>query len=342
MAAAETELAEVVDDEDTNTAMVGDEEIQTAISETQTYRPDQESSLQPKDDNEDEVPSPSAASDGTSEQKAEQKGGYETTIELPRDILTGWVLMEVSGKWDKMSRASTFCILFGVVFSWGAQFTVFASLIVGTIEGFLNDFEVSFSGTDFLYNLVAISSLFMYLWRDVMAYYNSVWYYVGIKEKEHLEAHHVGNMGNLAGGAMKNIAHLDAKKMAKSLTGETAQNLLSFGKFRVFLVASFVLYAGFALYSLVEIAATDGITDKLEVAINIFFVLEIDDWACDLFILGPGILDDADFDVDVVLPQTEEEHAKSTEKQLKWITGLLMGSILACYGFSYYHVALKD
>lgn len=75
-------------------------------------------------------------------------------------------------------------------------------------------------------------------------------------------------------------------------------------------------------------------------AIQIFFVLEIDDWACELFVLGPGVLEDGEFDVDVVLPENEEDHAKSVEKNLKWITALLVISIVACYGMSYYHVAL--
>merc|ERR1712218_44022 len=112
---------------------------------------------------------------------------------------------------------------------------------------------------------------------------------------------------------------------------------------RLLMIMSFVLDAGFALYSLVEIAATDtGITDKLEVAIQIFFVLEIDDWACELFILRTGVLEDEQFDVDVKLPQNNEEREKSVEKNLKWITALLSLSILACYAMSHYHVALKE
>ena len=159
--------------------------------------------------------------------------------------------------------------------------------------------------------------------------------------------HHSGlnlSARRLAGDAIKNIAKIDARKITGALTGETASNLLSFTQFRVFLVATFVLYTGFALYSLVEIAATDtGITDKLEVAINIFFVLEIDDWACELFVIGPGVLDDEEFDIDLVLAgEDEESHAKSVEKQLKCRSGLLVLSILACYGMSYYHVVLEN
>merc|ERR1719295_112867 len=127
--------------------------------------------------------------------------------------------------------------------------------------------------------------------------------------------------------------------MAGALKGDKATKLLSFTPLKVFLVSTFVLYAGFALYSLVEIANTDsGITDKLEVAINIFFVLEIDDWACELFVLGPGVLDDDDFDIDITIAESEEEYAKDVESSLKWRSGLLVVSILLCYAMSYYHV----
>merc|ERR1719295_1234715 len=116
--------------------------------------------------------------------------------------------------------------------------------------------------------------------------------------------------------------------MAGALKGDKATKLLSFTPLKVFLVSTFVLYAGFALYSLVEIANTEsGITDKLEVAINIFFVLEIDDWACELFVLGPGVLDDDDFDIDITIAESEETHTKNVEKRLKWITFLLLSSI---------------
>lgn len=230
--------------------------------------------------------------------------------------------------------------MFGFGFSWFAQFTVFGSLIGSTIESFFGEFEWNFEDSDFVYNLVAICALFMYLWNDVMAYYNSVWYYVSLKEKQLKTGFNLSGR-RIVGDAVHNIANMDASKIAGALTGDTMTNLVSFGLFRGFLIATFVLYAGFGLYSLVEIAATEGITDKLEVAVNIFFVLEIDDWACSLFVLGPGVLDDDDFDVDVVL-EDEDDHTKGIERRLKWITSLLVISILASYATSYYHVVLED
>jgi len=298
-----------------DTELVGYDEVQTAIQETATpesAQPPAEEAKEQTGDGDappDDAPPPS----GSAEPK-----GYETTLELPRDILTAYILIRMNGTWDKLSIVGKSCIMVGFVFSFLAQFTVFGSLITGTVYQFVNEYEVDFDGKNFLYNLVSIAALFMYLWKDVMAYYNSVWFYVKMQEKEHLDL------------------------TPQALTAASPGKLLSFGQFRVFLVATFVLYAGFALYSLVEIAAEESIADKLEVAINIFFVLEIDDWACELFVLGPGVLDDDDFDVDVTLKENDETHTKNVEKRLKWITFLLLSSIAGCYGTSYYHVALED
>ena len=158
---------ETVEPEDVTTKIsMKDDEIQHAIQETDSNRPD-ENKEEPEDmDMDSAPPSPSAVST--------EPGGYETTLELPRDVLTAYILIRLNGTWDKLSTWSKGCIAFGFCFSWFAQFTVFASLITDTVLSFWGEFEVSFSGEDFLFNLVAISALFMYLWKDLMAYYNSV------------------------------------------------------------------------------------------------------------------------------------------------------------------------
>lgn len=240
----------------------------------------------------------------------EVQKGYETTIELPRDILTAFILIRLNGTWDKLSKISRICVTFGFAFSFFAQSATFSLLIHETIDHFLDDFYLDLNGSDFVANLVAICALFMYLWKHVMANYNSVWFYVSLEEKKYL-----------------------SQPMSKA----KAKKLLSIGRFRLFLIGSFVLYAGFAMYSLVEIAVTEGITDKLEVAINVFFVLEIADWACELFVLGTGLLDDDEFDIVVVL-ENERGHAKSVEKNLKRVTTLLILSILLCYAITYFNI----
>merc|ERR1719419_692353 len=109
----------------------------------------------------DAPPSPTGSS------KAESENHYETTIELPRDILSAYILLHTTGTWPKLSKLGKGCILSGFAFSFFAQFAVFGSLITTTIYEFVEDFEVDFDGKNFLYNLVSICALFVYLWKDV-------------------------------------------------------------------------------------------------------------------------------------------------------------------------------
>ena len=267
--------------------------------------------------------------------------GYETTIELPHDILTAYILIRINGTWDKLSRCAKFCFIFGFGFSWFAQFAVFGSLITETIDHFFDDFALDLKGQNFVANLVAICALFLYLWRDVMTHYNSVWSYINMVEKKNRTGFFLSGR-RILGDAMKTMKDLDGARKLSSPPGspswgETAAKLISIGQFRVFLICTFVLYGGFALYSLVTIAVTEGMTDKLEVAINIFFVLEIDDWACELFVLSTGLIDEDDFHVDIVLAD-EKGHTKSVGRRLKWITFLLITSILSCYAVTYFNV----
>ena len=270
---------------------------------------------------------------------SQHSNNHEFTLELPRDILTAYIVIRLNGTWKRLTPISKACILFGLIFSFSVQFTVFASFIHSSVMGFIDGFVVSTTGEDLWYNLVAISSLFMYLWKDVMAYYHSVWFYLNIEEKQHHSGFHL-SARRLTKEAME-------KGITKTFKKDKATELIAFGQFRVFLIAMFVLYIGFALYSLVAIAASshEGLADELSVAINIFFVLEIDDWACELFVIGPGVLRDYQFDIDVVVPMDNEEEqgaTKSVERKLKITTTFLMVSVASCYAMSYYHIAFKD
>merc|ERR1712176_1048198 len=90
------------------------------------------------------------------------------------------------------------------------------------------------------------------------------------------------------------------------------------------LLLNLVLYCGYGLYSLIAIGNTvSTLVDKMNIAIQIFFVLEIDDWSCLLFILLPGVLCDDDFDVKVVLHETHEDAEKRVQTRL-WVTTLLL------------------
>lgn len=271
--------------------------------------------------------------------------GLPMTIELPRDILTAYILCRLSakGRWKALSKISRACVLFGLIGSYVMQFAVFFSF-VGNLD--FDSFSTGdTSGGDFWFNLIAIAALFMYLWKDVIAFYNSVWFWIGrvekdrdiqtfskIKNLKNIKNVNIKEIGHDMKEKMKNVTHLNREKLSTMYEG------VEFWQFRLGLIAVFVLYGGYALYSLLAIGNYNGdLVDKISVAVQIFFILEIDDWACSLFILGPGLLDDADFDVEVIMPgETKDDENKRIQRRLLSTTVILVASILIVYTFSNY------
>eukprot|EP01083_Nonionella_stella_P101328 287120_1 len=256
---------------------------------------------------------------------------YEMLIELPRDILTAYMLIHLSGRWDQISRRSRACVWFGVIFAYGMQWAVFFSFI-GDLD--FDNFSVgTTTSEDWWFNLVAIGALFMYLWKDVIAFYNSVWFWVGRVERDR-------NFRTFS--KLKNFTSLrkiqsGLSRMKKKKDMARVFEEAAFWKYRCLLISVFVLYGGFGLYSLVSIGNNNqGLVDKMNVAIQVFFVLEIDDWACSLFILNPGVLDDNEFDVSIMLNETAQEAAKRIERRLLFTTIILVTSILSVYVLSNY------
>ena len=216
------------------------------------------------------------------------------------------------------------------------QFLVFGSF-VGNLD-FANFSTGDTAGQDWWFNLIAIAALFMYLWKDVIAFYNSVWFWIGRKEEES------GVDTNILSKVKDTVTNPkeQMKKMADTVIHPRDQakkvyESMSFLQFRLGLIAVFVLYAGYALYSLLAIGNYNGdLVDKMSVAIQVFFVLEVDDWACALFILNPGVLDDKDFDQEVMVEVDE----KRIPRRLLSTTVILIVSILFVYALSNYQAVV--
>eukprot|EP01084_Bolivina_argentea_P301363 519900_1 len=282
----------------------------------------------------------------------EDEYGTEMIIELPRDILTAYILTRLGGRWKLLSRTSKICVLFGLIASYAIQFAVFFSFI-GDLD--FDNFRVGdTTAKDFWFNLIAIATLFIYLWRDVIMFYNSVWFWIGRVEKEKNFStfsklknikniskgiKQIKNIKNIGNVSLDNIKALSIQNIRKHSYARKIYEGSEFWQFRLALISVFILYGGYALYSLIAIGNTNtGLIEKMDVAIQIFFVLEIDDWACALFILGPGVLDDDEFDVSIVLNETNEDSTKRIQRRLLATTLLLMFSIIGVYILSNYKV----
>lgn len=105
------------------------------------------------------------------------------------------------------------------------------------------------------------------------------------------------------------------------------QNCL-FIQFRILIIGVFVLYFMLTVYSLVQIANTDGLADKLEASLAIFFLLEVDDWAYELFFGQNGLLDDEQFDVEFELENIDIEiRQKDVDERVFMFNTLLTNKI---------------
>lgn len=57
-------------------------------------------------------------------------------------------------------------------------------------------------------------------------------------------------------------------------------------------------------------------------------MLEVDDWAYELFIAQADILDDDEFDVVIVVQKNKEEIWKEKQKKLAWTFSIVVSSIM--------------
>ena len=90
------------------------------------------------------------------------------------------------------------------------------------------------------------------------------------------------------------------------------------------------LYVGLTCYSLLSIPSAESLVEKLEVSLSIFFVLEVDDWAYELFIAQANLLDDEEFDVEVIVKKDREGFVR---RQQKHLATTLIVVLLSIWGF---------
>lgn len=158
------------------------------------------------------------------------------------------------------------------------------------------------------YNIISISVLFIYMFRDLGGYV-LVWQCAGkIERQQNIEYNpfHRSRLQDI--GAIVDVRRWDYHNLdpTKVEWRKHRQNLI-FIHIRILIIGVFTLYFMLTVYSLVQIAVTDGLADKLEASLAIFFLLEVDDWAYELFFGQNGLLDDAQFDVEFDLEHIDIE-----------------------------------
>mmetsp|Transcript_22511 Transcript_22511/g.36012 ORF Transcript_22511/g.36012 Transcript_22511/m.36012 type:complete len:433 (+) Transcript_22511:28-1326(+) len=286
----------------------------------------------------------------------------KVTIELPRDVLTAFFLLRLPrdksrgidpkslkrgeqyplpAYWEDYALYGKVCLWLSVLIPYGIQWYVLCTLL-GELADNWEEFS-TLNNNDPWFNTTAFSVLFLYMWKDLASFYYSVWYYI-----KYLQEKSGGITKNLTHAAsagaeitkqatkthVADVSHVSVAEVATEAV-EEVKTAIKFIEFRLWLISVIVLYVGLTCYSLLSIPLAETLVDKLEVSLSIFFILEVDDWAYELFIAQANILDDAEFDVQIIVKKDRKGVVKRQQKQLAVTLILLGSSVFACWLVSF-------
>jgi len=82
----------------------------------------------------------------------------------------------------------------------------------------------------------------------------------------------------------------------------------------IFFVLDILLHVAGAIVSVVAMATVDNISDKLQLALGFFFILEVDEWMYAVFINDFDVLDEEDFSIE---DESEANNNKTEEKDIE-------------------------
>jgi hypothetical protein len=262
---------------------------------------------------------------------------HKVTLELPRDILTAYFLIRLSD-WPQYSWSGKLILWVTLLTPFVVQYLVLISLL-SDMNILDSTSTLEFTASSAVYNLSALAVLFIYMIRDVNGLIKGLWRYLNYIEKKagaDYNPLHRLHFADLSTQVMQ-LTHTGSNSLSAAGTGTGAVNdngngnghghshttvggasamtNLQFMEFRVWFIAVLFLYLGFAVYSIMQIGTVEGITDKLDVAIGIFFVLEVDDWVYELFIAQNNVMTDEAFDVDIyeLIHDGEEDDSEEEE-----------------------------
>ena len=93
------------------------------------------------------------------------------------------------------------------------------------------------------------------------------------------------------------------------------------------------------------IVIAEDLSEKLDVALKIFFILEVDNWACGLFIIQNGVLEESMFDQTMTLAVEDAEDKFKRDSEYLWKTLLMlfgMGGFIMIWSIVYHFAHNQD
>eukprot|EP01084_Bolivina_argentea_P272236 463467_1 len=178
-----------------------------------------------------------------------------------------------------------------------------------------------------LFNLCALSILFIYIFDKTVSLFKSTWTYLNKlqldeenknnKEKRSysdlITPMELPKLEKIATTAID--ASIDLANMSMKDVGKSGKTCAIFWAFKLQIICVFIMHFALMLYAMISINRTIELAEKLEVAVSIFFVLEVDDWAYELFIAQNMMLRDSDFDIEMIVQIHETKQTRLKQKR---------------------------
>mmetsp|Transcript_22248 Transcript_22248/g.19575 ORF Transcript_22248/g.19575 Transcript_22248/m.19575 type:complete len:380 (-) Transcript_22248:201-1340(-) len=204
-------------------------------------------------------------------------------ITLPKSPICALLLMESVGIYQSLEKTNQMSIIASIIVTIIAQISAAATLFTKQLY---TDVKSDYEASDGFLNLIVVSFVVIYLSQDCAQVY-------------------------------KMVVLLRWMRHADKLKRHSAILIFSY------LITNFLLYAFLLYYSVVELLLIDDPGEKLQAAVAVYFILELDDWLYSVTIEPLKILEDDIFNLSI------KGKPGSKQKRLKHVTYWFWGVFAA-------------
>eukprot|EP01084_Bolivina_argentea_P030061 55739_1 len=209
---------------------------------------------------------------------------FETSIiALPKSPICALLLMESIGLYQELESIIQYSIIASIIVTILVQIAAGSTLFAKQLYSVV---ETSYLTSDGFLNLVVISFIVIYLSQDCAQIYKMVVLLRWMKKAKKLQRHSVILIG-------------------------------------CYLITNFLLYIFLLYYSIVQLLIHSLIQDKLQVAVSVYFILEVDDWLYNVTIEPLKILEEEIFNLSI------RGAVGSKSKRLRHVTYWFWGVFIA-------------
>ena len=182
-----------------------------------------------------------------------------SVISLPKSPICALLLMESVGAYQNLEKTNQISIIASIIVTIIAQISAAATLFTKQLYTNVNS---GYDASDGFLNLIVISFVVIYLSQDCAQVYKMVVLLRWMRNADKLKRHSAFLIG-------------------------------------AYLITNFLLYIFLLYYSVVELLLIDDPGQKLQAAVAVYFILELDDWLYNVTIEPLKILEEDIFNLSI-------------------------------------------